>query len=217
MAQLFHPSTNTLSRLSIVIVVLSVPLLGCALMAMNLSYGYKIYVPIEQPVQFSHKHHVMDDGIDCRYCHTSVDKSTFAGLPPTETCMTCHSQIWSDSPELRPVQESFKTGKPMQWNRVHDLPDHVYFNHAIHVTKGVPCETCHGRVDQMPLVKKMHLMNMAWCVDCHRDPRPHLRPREHVFDMEWTPDEHTKSGAQLFKDYKILPPEQLTNCSICHR
>jgi hypothetical protein len=196
---------------------MSVPMLGCALMAMNLSYGYKIYVPIEQPVQFSHKHHVQDDGIDCRYCHTTVDKSTFAGLPPTETCMTCHSQIWSDSPELKPVQDSFKSGKPLQWNRVHDLPDHAYFNHAIHINKGVGCESCHGRIDEMPLVKKVHLLNMAWCVDCHRDPRPALRPKDQVYEMGWTRNESTPSGDELFKQYKILPPEQLTNCSICHR
>lgn len=227
MAQIFHPSTNVVAKTLIIAVLLGLPTVACALYAANMTYGNKVYMPIEQPVQFSHKHHVADDGLDCRFCHTSVDKSAFAGIPPTETCMTCHSQIWSDSPELLPVQESFRTGKPIEWNRVHDMPDFVYFNHEIHVNKGVGCESCHGRVDQMPLVQKVHTMSMAWCVDCHRNPEKEIRPKDKVYDMGWDasqmmdedglPYTQAKLGAKLVKDYKILPPEQLTNCSICHR
>jgi hypothetical protein len=227
MAQIFHPSANSIAKVSIIGIVTGLPLLACALYAMNMSYGYKVYVPIEQPVQFSHKHHVSDDGLDCRYCHTSVDKSMHAGIPPTETCMTCHSQIWSDSPELLPVQESFRTGKPLQWNRVHDLPDFAYFNHEIHVNKGIGCESCHGRVDQMPLIKKVHTLSMNWCVDCHRHPEKNIRPKDKVYDMGWSasqeldennqPYSQAALGAKLVKEYKIMPPEQLTNCSICHR
>ena len=218
MAQIFHPSTNSISKLSIIGVLLGIPLLGGALMAMNLSYGTKVYIPIEQPVQFSHKHHVADDGIDCRYCHTSVDKSAFAGIPPTETCMTCHSQIWSDSPLLQPVQESYRTGQPLEWTRVNDQPDFVYFNHSIHVKKGVACVTCHGRIDQMPTVWKDKTMSMAWCVDCHRNPEKSLRPRDKVYMMDWKPNmDQVKMGLQLVKDYHVLPAVQLTNCSICHR
>ncbi len=226
MAQVFHPSSNTIAKLIILGVVLGVPGLGVALMSINLSYGNSVYIPIEQPIQFSHKHHVGDDGIDCRYCHTSVDKGRFANVPPTETCMTCHSQIWSDSPELKPVYDSFKSGKPISWKRVHDMPDFVYFNHAIHVDKGVSCVSCHGRVDKMPLTTKVHTMSMSWCLDCHRHPERYIRPKDKVYDLDWTPSEmrdengvpytQAKLGSELVKKYNIMPASQLTNCSICH-
>ena len=150
-------------------------------------YGYKYYVPVEQPVQFSHKHHVGDDGIDCRYCHTSVEKGASAGMPETHTCMSCHSQIWSDSAELQAVRASYVSGQPLRWNKVHDMPDFVYFNHSIHIKKGVGCETCHGRVDEKPLMFKSHTMTMSWCLDCHRQPEKYLRPREAVFTMGYKP------------------------------
>ncbi|MBW3621804.1 MAG: cytochrome c family protein [Armatimonadetes bacterium] len=218
MAQIFHPSTNTLSRISIIGVLVGLLALGGAIYAGNMSYGSRVNVPIEQPVQFSHKHHVTDDGIDCRYCHTSVDKAAFAGLPSTETCMTCHSQIWSDSPLLEPVRQSWATGQPIVWQRVNDQPDFVFFNHSIHLKKGVSCVTCHGRVDQMPVIWKDKTMSMAWCVDCHRNPEKHIRPREFVYDMGWQPNmDQVKMGLQLIKEYDILPAQQLTNCSICHR
>jgi hypothetical protein len=217
MAQIFHPSMNTISRLSIVGAAVSVLLLGCVVYAANMTYGNHLLVPQDQPVPFSHKHHVMDDGIDCRYCHTSVDKGAFAGLPPTETCMTCHSQIWSDSPLLAPVRESFRTGVPIKWDRVHDLPDHVYFNHSIHIKKGVACEVCHGRVDEMPLTWRQNTLTMGWCINCHRHPEKYIRPREHVFEMGYKPEENqVKLGLQLVKQYHVLNQLQLTNCSICH-
>lgn len=217
MAQLFHPSTNVLSKLSIVSIALGVPVLGLAVFGFNMTYGAEVRVPKEQPVEFSHKHHVGDDGIDCRYCHTSVDKSNFAGMPSTYTCMTCHSQLWSDSPELAPVRESFRSGKPIQWQRVHDLPDFAYFNHSIHVKKGVGCVSCHGRIDEMPLVWKEKDLTMKWCIDCHRNPEKNIRPRERVFDIAWKPQEdQEKMGKRLVEEYHVLGKFQLTNCSTCH-
>ncbi|HTE20877.1 MAG TPA: cytochrome c3 family protein, partial [Armatimonadota bacterium] len=184
----------------------------------NMSYATQVRVPREQPVQFSHKHHVGDDGIDCRYCHTSVDKADFAGMPSTHTCMTCHSQIWNDSPLLEPVRESFRTGKPIEWTRVHDLPDFTYFSHSIHVKKGVGCVSCHGKVDEMPLIWKEKDLTMAWCLDCHRNPEKGVRPRELVFDTSKVPSgADTAIGRKLVKDYHVLSTHQLTNCSTCHR
>jgi hypothetical protein len=160
---------------------------------------------------------VGDDGIDCRYCHSSVDKGPFAGMPSTQVCMTCHSQLWSDSPELLPVRESFRTGQPLEWKRVHDLPDFVHFNHGIHVQKGVSCVSCHGRVDDMPLVWKENSLIMKWCIDCHRNPEPALRPREQVTNLGWKPEKGQEDiGKKLMEDYHILSSFQLTNCSTCH-
>jgi hypothetical protein len=218
MAQVFHPSTNTISKLSIVGVLLAVPALGAATFAYNMSYGLNLRAPVDQPVPFSHKHHVGDDGIDCRYCHTSVEKSAFAGIPPTYTCMTCHSQIWTDSPLLEPVRESFRTNRPLVWARVHDLPDFVYFNHSIHIKKGVSCVSCHGRVDEMPLTAKQATLSMRWCLNCHKNPEKFVRPREQVFNMAWTPARGEEAqGARLVRDYHVLNNFQMTNCSTCHR
>ncbi|MDQ3812329.1 MAG: cytochrome c family protein [Armatimonadota bacterium] len=228
MAQVFHPSTNTISKLSIVGVVLGLGGLTGAIFAANHSYGNRMYVPIEQPVQFSHKHHVLDDGIDCRYCHTSVEESAFAGIPPTHTCMTCHSQIWADSPLIQPIRESFNNSRPIEWTRVHDMPDFVYFNHSIHIKKGIGCASCHGRVDQMPITWKEHTMTMAWCLECHRNPERNIRPRSAVYKMDWKPSDEINPktgepetreslGARLMDEYDIMPTQQLTNCSICHR
>src|SRR5579862_6446450 len=177
MAQLFHPSANVISKASIVAVALIVGGLGFMAYTVNQSAYYtNIKVARQQPVPFSHKHHVKDDGIDCRYCHTSVESSNFAGLPPTEICMSCHSQIWTNAEMLEPVRSSYRTGKSLEWVRVHDLPDFVYFNHSIHVNKGIGCSTCHGRVDTMPLMWKVNTLYMQWCVECHRDPAKHVRP-----------------------------------------
>jgi hypothetical protein len=218
MPQIFHPSVNTISRVSIVAVALAVPLLGIAGYAYNMSFGVKLNVPLEQPAPFSHKHHVADDGIDCRYCHTTVEKSASAGMPSTQTCMTCHSQIWVDSPLLAQVRESFRTGRPIEWARVHDLPDFAFFNHSIHVRKGISCVKCHGRIDEMPLTWKTETLSMAWCLDCHRNPEKNIRPREHVFEMAWKPTEKQEEmGARLVREYHVLDPYQLTNCSTCHR
>jgi hypothetical protein len=187
MAQIFSPSSNVIAKIGIVCAILAVPALGASIYAINMVYGYKYYIPVEQPVQFSHRHHVGDDGIDCRYCHTSVEKAAQAGMPPTHTCMSCHSALWSDSPELQTVRASYVSGQPIRWNRVHDMPDFVYFNHSIHIKKGVGCETCHGRVDEKQLMWKSHTMTMSWCLDCHRQPEKYLRPRDAVFTMGWKP------------------------------
>jgi hypothetical protein len=170
---------------------------------------------IAQPVPFSHKHHVSGIGLDCRYCHTTVEESSFATIPPTETCMSCHSQIWVNSSMLEPVRASFRTGQPIAWTRVHDLPNFVYFDHSIHVRKGVGCATCHGRVDQMPLIWQVESLQMQWCLECHRAPERFVRPREEVFNMQWRPPgNQLELGKQLVEKYKI---RKLTDCSICHR
>jgi hypothetical protein len=166
-------------------------------------------------VHFSHKHHVSDDGIDCRYCHTSVEQSSFAGIPSTKICMSCHTQIWAESPILEPVRESFRTGKSLEWTRVHNLPGFAYFDHSIHVHKGIGCSTCHGRVDQMPLMWRENTLYMEWCLECHRNPERFVRPRDQVFNMQWQPPpDQLALGEKLVQEYKI---ERLTSCSVCHR
>jgi cytochrome c7-like protein len=219
MPQIFHPSTNTISRLTIFGAVFLVAFLAWVGAALNRSdYGTQVHMARVQPVQFSHEHHVSGLGLDCRYCHTSVEESSFAGLPPTQTCMNCHSQIWSNSPYLEPVRESWKTGKPIVWTRVHNLADFVYFNHSIHVNKGVGCVTCHGRVDRMPLMWQEHSLLMEWCIECHRQPEQFLRPREDVFRMDWQPpSDQLALGRQLIKEYRIRSPAVLTSCDTCHR
>ena len=222
MAQLFPRGSNAFARISIVVVLVVVGTgLTILLNTNRLHYTTDVQVARKQPVPFSHKHHVTGVGLDCRYCHTSVEESSFANIPPVETCMTCHSQIWTESPLLEPIRESYRTGNPIEWVRVHDLPDFVYFNHSIHVHKGIGCQTCHGQVDQMPLMWKVNTLNMEWCLECHREPEKYVRPREEVFNMVWTPmDErgHAVSqallGAQLVQDYDINPS---TDCSTCHR
>ena len=179
MAQIFHRSTNTISRLTI---YLTLVIVGVLLMVTDRiqrsGYITSANVVVEQPVPFSHKHHVADDGIDCRYCHTAVEDSAFAGIPPTRTCMNCHSLLFADSPFLEPVRASYRTGAPIEWNRVHKLAGFVYFDHSIHIAKGVGCATCHGQVDQMPLVRQVATLQMEWCIDCHRQPEKYLRPKE---------------------------------------
>jgi len=218
MPQIFHPSTNTFSKVSIFGAVFFLAALLWAVAAISRSsYVTQTQVAREQPVPFSHKHHVNGLGIDCRYCHTSVEDVAFAGIPATKTCMTCHSQIWADSPMLAPVRESFKTDKSLEWTRVHDLPDFVYFNHSIHVKKGIGCVSCHGQVDQMPLMWKAHSLDMEWCLECHRQPERFVRPRETVFRMDWQPaGEQLELGASLLKQYHINK-SILTNCSTCYR
>jgi hypothetical protein len=216
MAQIFHPSTNTISRLTIFGgIILVIAAFSATAALYNSSYISEVGVPREQPVPFSHKHHVTDDGIDCRYCHTSVENSSFAGIPAVKICMNCHTQIWSDSPVLAPVRESFRTGKPLEWTRVHNLPGFVYFNHSIHVHKGVGCSTCHGRIDQMPLTWRVNTLYMDWCINCHQQPEQYVRPREAVFDMNYQPpSDQLALGEKLVNQYKI---RKLTSCSTCHR
>jgi len=218
MAQIFHRSFNTLSRLSIFGAVFFVFGLGAAWAVLIRSdYATGVLVFRDQPVQFSHQHHVSGLGIDCRYCHTTVEKSAFAGIPATEVCMNCHSQMWVNSPMLEPVRASYRSGESIPWVRVHDLADFVYFNHSIHVAKGVGCATCHGRVDQMPLTTQVSSLLMEWCLECHRHPERFVRPREEVFKMDWAASDQVALGERLVKEYKIKGPDMLTSCSTCHR
>jgi hypothetical protein len=219
MSQIFHRHTNIYSRLSILVIVAVLVLAGTGVAVLNWSgYNTNQGMFVEQPIQFSHAHHVGGMGIDCRYCHTSVEESAFANIPPTKTCMNCHSRIWLGAPILEPVRASMAEGKPLNWVRVNDLPDFVYFNHSIHVRKGVGCATCHGRVDQMPLMYQESTLMMSWCVDCHRNPAKYVRPREEVFNMAWErPANDPGLGERLVKEYKIASVDQLTSCSTCHR
>ncbi len=216
MSQIFHHSTNTLSRLSIFGGIFVIAFLVWAWAELNAStYATRAKVPVEQPVPFSHEHHVGGLGIDCRYCHTTVEDSSFANIPPTKTCMNCHSQIWSTAPMLEPVRESFRTDKSIRWIRVHDLPDYVYFNHSIHVAKGVGCTTCHGQVNKMPLMWQESTLQMTWCLDCHRHPERFVRPRSEVFSVTYVPPaDQLALGRKLVKEYRI---QSLTSCSTCHR
>ena len=216
MAQVFHRSTNTLSKLSI---------FGAAFLA-----AFALYVILEvnrsgyvtragevrdQPIPFSHQHHVGGLGIDCRYCHTSVEVSASAGLPPTRTCMNCHSQIWSQSPMLEPVRASFRDGESIEWVRVHDLPDFVYFDHSAHVNRGVGCTTCHGRVDRMPLMYQEKSLQMEWCLDCHRQPQKYVRPQSEVYNPRWIPPADQSAQGRKIVDELHLQPR--TSCNTCHR
>lgn len=171
---------------------------------------------VEQPIQFDHRHHVLDDGIDCLYCHYLADRSPWAGIPPTELCMNCHSQIWHDAPILEPVRESYFTGRPIEWQRVNGIPDFVFFNHEVHVHRGVGCATCHGRVDQMAAVSAASTLHMRWCLECHRHPERFVRPLDRITDMEWSlpPQEQLALGRQLVEQLSIIPP---TSCTACHR
>jgi formate-dependent nitrite reductase cytochrome c552 subunit len=219
MSQVFHRSANYWSRASIVGISLLLGFLAVAVVSIAwCGYTTGQSVTVDQPVQFSHAHHVGSMGIDCRYCHTSVEESAFANIPPTKTCMNCHSQIWTNAPILEPVRASFRENRPLTWWRVHDLPDFVYFNHSIHVAKGVGCATCHGPVDRMPLLLQEHSLQMSWCLNCHRNPAKYVRPKEEVFNMEWQPPSNDPGlGERLVKEYKIADVRQLTSCSTCHR
>ena len=220
MTQIFNSSTNTIAKFTIFAAVFLLAGLGWVCGALNRSsYSTGENVTRTQPVQFPHDHHTAGLGIDCRYCHTSVETAAFAGIPSTEICMNCHRIIWADSPALAPVRESFRTGQPLSWTRVHDLPDFAYFDHSIHVAKGVGCVSCHGRVDRMPLMLQATSLQMEWCLDCHRNPGPNLRPREEVFNMAWEPPagDPEELGARLVRDYHVQNSFRLTNCSTCHR
>lgn len=216
MPQVFGPRANTYAHLSIVgAVLLVVAILAAAFGYVRSPWVTAVGAAPEQPVPFSHKHHVTDDGIDCRYCHTSVETSSFAGMPDTKTCMNCHSQIFSQSPALAPVRESFATGKPIAWTRVNRLPDYVYFNHSIHVQKGVGCVSCHGRIDEMPATAKAESLQMQFCINCHRAPQNQIRPRDQVFNLSWQPPaDEAAFRAELAQKYQV---ESKLSCSTCHR
>ncbi|HUJ95596.1 MAG TPA: cytochrome c3 family protein [Terriglobales bacterium] len=230
--QIFHRSTNTISRATIYGAIFVVAALFWAAVEIQRS-PYVTYAGVRrtQPVPFSHQHHVAGLGIDCRYCHTSVEDSSFAGIPPTKTCMNCHSQIWTGAPLLEPVRESFRSGKSLIWARVDELPDFVYFNHSIHINKGVGCDTCHGPVDRMPLMYNYASLEMEWCLECHRAPENNLRPRDQVFNMRYQQPteanpvvvdgkEYTNQlslGNDLVKKYQLRTVADITSCSTCHR
>ena len=219
MSQIFPKSANAAVRSSLFAVLTLVLFLGwVGFTLMRSSWLTKQSEYVEQPIQFSHAHHVGGVGLDCRYCHTSVEKSSFAGIPPTKTCINCHSQIWANAPILEPVRASFRDDTPLKWKRVTDLPDFVYFNHQIHVKQGVGCATCHGPVDKMPLITQATSMLMEWCLECHRAPEKFLRPRAEVFNMAYeAPANQIELGLRLKKEYNVAGIEHLTSCSVCHR
>jgi hypothetical protein len=219
MSQIFHRSTNTLARITIFGAVFILAFLAWVAVEINdSSWQTREAQIIEQPVPFSHVHHVGGLGLDCRYCHTTVETSSFANIPPTKTCMNCHSQIWSASPTLEPVRASFRTGTSIVWTRVNDLPDFVYFNHSIHIDKGIGCESCHGRIDRMPLTWQASSLQMSWCLDCHRQPEKYVRPREFVTTMGYQPTgDQEEIGRRLVKEYRIQDVRTLTSCNTCHR
>jgi hypothetical protein len=219
MAQVFNRSANNIAKISMIVAVI---LGGLAFyfytQIARSSYLTGIYIEKQQPVQFSHRHHVGDDGIDCRYCHTQVETSASAGIPPTQTCMNCHNQLWADTPYLEPVRASFRENKPIEWERVHDLPEFAYFNHSIHVAKGVGCSTCHGQVDDMAAVFQQNSLQMEWCLSCHREPEKYIRPKSEIYNMKWQDSDLTAEQRQELKEqYKIRSREMLTSCSTCHR
>jgi hypothetical protein len=216
MSQIFHRSANSIARISIFGAVFFIAgLLGILTQINRSPWMTRAQNAREQPIQFSHERHVAGNGIDCRYCHTSVEDSRFAGIPPTKTCMNCHSEIFADAPFLKPVRDSFTSGHPLKWTRVHDLPDFVYFDHSIHVNKGVGCTTCHGAVDKMPLMYQENSLQMEWCLDCHRNPEKYVRPRSEVFNVSYQrPSDQAELGKRLVDEYQI---QKLTSCSTCHR
>lgn len=219
MSQIFPRSANAVAKASLAGVAGLVVFLGAVVFTlMRSSWATKQNEYVEQPIQFSHAHHVGGVGLDCRYCHTSVEKSSFAGIPPTKTCMNCHSQLWTNAPILEPVRASFREGKNLTWIRVNDLPDFVYFNHQIHIRQGVGCATCHGPVDKMPLMRQAASLLMEFCLDCHRAPEKYLRPRDEVFNMAYeAPSNQLELGRRLKAEYKVASVEHMTSCSLCHR
>jgi hypothetical protein len=216
MAQIFHRSTNTISRVSIYGAVILIAVLGYAVNVVNqTSYVTEVHNARPQPVPFSHKHHVGELGLDCRYCHSSVEVSSSAGMPPTQTCMACHSQIWTGAAILEPVRASYRDSTPISWTRVNALPDFVYFNHSIHVAKGVGCTTCHGPIAEMNITWRENSLYMRWCLECHNAPEKYLRPKSEVFNSVYrAPSDQEALGTRLMAEYKV---QKLTNCTTCHR
>ncbi|ADI14154.1 cytochrome c3 family protein [Truepera radiovictrix] len=217
MPQILPPNANTFARWTIIGGVIFVILLVISLTAFARISRNRVGVPVAQPVGFQHSLHAGELGIDCRYCHNVVEVSAYSHVPPTEVCMTCHSQIRVGTPQLAAVYESWETGTPIAWNRVHKLADFVYFNHSAHINSGIGCNHCHGRVDQMSAIWKAEPMTMGWCLECHRNPARYVRPREEVFNLAYEyPANQLEIGAQLVEAYNINA-DALANCSICHR
>ena len=217
--QIFHRSTNTIAKVSIFGSIFFLAFFAWVYSTLlRSSYATGQGVVKKQPVPFSHQHHVAGLGIDCRYCHSGVERSSFAGIPPTETCMNCHRQIWTNADLLEPIRASYRDNVPVRWTRINDLPDFVYFNHSVHIAKGMGCVTCHGEVNRMQLTFQHASLQMEWCLDCHRDPGKNIRPREEVFNLEWQPPADPQQAqvqqARLLKEYNV---KSLTSCSTCHR
>ena len=216
MTALFSPKANGVFRGVLATLLLGAgATLGGLMVFQRTPYGTGQQHEVTQPVMFDHRHHVKDDLIDCRYCHSSVEKAASAGIPPTELCLNCHAQVWNKSPLLDVVRASWFQNQPIVWTRVHNLPDFVYFNHAIHVSKGVGCVECHGRVDRMPVIQQVAPLTMGWCLDCHRNPGPRLRPVEEITNMDWKPGgDPVALGQELVKKYDVKPR---VTCYSCHR
>ncbi len=217
--QLFAPSADARFRLAIYVIVVGVALLLVVSAGVTRSFYFTgVGVAREQPVPFSHKHHSGELGIDCRNCHAAVEVSSTAGLPQTWTCMTCHSQIWTNAAMLAPVRASLVNNEPLHWTRINRLPSYTYFNHSIHIAKGIGCSSCHGPVNTMNLMYKAHAFEMQFCLNCHRNPAQFVRPPEEIWNMEWAPpaDQDTR-GKALVLQYHISGPARLSDCSICHR
>jgi hypothetical protein len=213
MAPLFPTWSNTAFRLGVALVVLGiVTSLAGLFVFVRTPWRRKEFEPLDQPVTFDHRHHTQDDGIDCRYCHATVDKAATAGIPSTEVCMGCHNQVWNQSPILEPVRHSYFSRMPIRYNRVNDLPDFVYFDHSVHVKHGVGCASCHGRVDQMARVYQVASLSMEWCLDCHRAPETRLRPLDQVTNMRYRGDDD--HSVELAAQLRV---RRLTHCSTCHR
>lgn len=218
MSLIFKPRSNTIVKIILLAGIGSGVLAGVIIEVIKWSdFMTETSAPIDQPVPFSHKHHVSGLGLDCRYCHTSVERTATAGMPSSHTCMTCHSQIWTQAKVLEPIRKSLKESIPIEWNRVHRLPKFVYFNHSIHVEKGIGCTNCHGQVDQMPITWKEKTFYMRECLSCHREPEKFIRPKKEVFNMKWTPPRDQMSqGKNLLEKYHV-PKQRLTDCVTCHR
>ncbi len=219
MRQLFAPGADAVLRLALLTVsVGAILLLVVAGAVANSDYMSGVGIAPRQPVPFSHKHHSGELGIDCRYCHTSVEVAATAGMPPTHTCMTCHSQIWTGAPMLAPVRESLANDDPLHWTRVNHIPSYVYFNHSVHVTKGIGCSSCHGAMDHMQMTLRVQSFHMEFCLQCHRHPEEHVRTPDQVWNMDWgAPPDQAVKGPALVAKYHIRNAAQLTDCSICHR
>jgi hypothetical protein len=229
MPQVFPKSMNVLSRM----MVFWLPLLAASGAVAGTAFYRSDYTTgarevVQQPIPFSHKHHVAQLGIGCQYCHTSVEVSANAGFPPTKTCMNCHQQMWVGADLLAPVRESYQKDIPIAWNKVHNVPHYTYFNHSIHVNKGVGCYSCHGNIDDMNLVFQTKTLLMEWCLNCHRNPELHLRPRDEIYNIRWKASDVTNPdtgepydqltlGRKLKEEYHVRGSQVITNCSICHR